>query len=322
MNIESVSEFIKEIINKTQRLSGVDSSEIFWFRGEGSESYKTPLIPASYRMLGETIIPTENDLFNSNDVRQIENNVHASFVRKAMPYIVSSGIENSAWNRYFLMQHYNIKTRLLDWTENALIALFFAISENTQSNENAVVWILRPYRLNTFSVCQLLGVNKDYNFIPYGYDKSEPSDLLDEEQSINITELVRRYFYMEFEKGENDLGIYHPIAIYPTYLDQRMNSQKSCFTIFGNKINGLLSNKNDQDIFLDKVIIPSASKARILNELRILGIDYTSVNPDLDGLGKSINQQFESAYRDNSETLFHVLENAEKSIKPAGNTAS
>lgn len=309
MNIKSVSEFIKEIINKTQKLNGVDPSEMFWFRGEGSENYKTPLVPSSYRIIGEAIIPTKNDLFNSISIKKIENNVHASFIRKAMPYIISSGIENSAWNRYFLMQHYNIKTRLLDWTENALIALFFAISENTQSNENAVIWILRPYRLNSSSVCKLLGVDEEYNFIPFGYDKNDSSELLDKEQNLNISELVRRYFYMDFEKSKNDFEVYHPIAIYPTYLDQRMNSQKSCFTIFGNKINGLLSNKTDQDMFLDKVIIPSESKVRILNELKILGIDSTSVNPDLDGLGKAINQQFESAYRDDPEILFHVLEN-------------
>jgi hypothetical protein len=51
------------------------------------------------------------------------------------------------------MQHYNAPTRLLDWTDSALVALYFAISSYRQSDDDTVkptpaVWALNPWQLN------------------------------------------------------------------------------------------------------------------------------------------------------------------------------
>jgi hypothetical protein len=114
---------------------------------------------------------------------------------------------------------------------------------------------------------------------------------------------------MDFESKEDEeiLSVYHPLAIYPTYLDERMAAQKACFTIFGNKINGLLSFPDSKRKFIDFVDIPKENKYSILNELRLLGIDYTSVYPDLDGLGTSINQTFKKEFLKNAEALPHMF---------------
>lgn len=82
---------------------------------------------------------------------------------------------------------------------------------------------------------------------------------------------MRRFIQMDFVKEEKDKEVvYSPLAIYPTYLDERMTAQKTCFTIFGNTVDGLCSNAENH-IFLESVFIEGGTtKANMLDELRML----------------------------------------------------
>ena len=41
-----------------------------------------------------------------------------------------------------LAQHYGLATRLLDWTKNPLVALYFAVIDNFAYNTNSAVYVL------------------------------------------------------------------------------------------------------------------------------------------------------------------------------------
>ncbi len=309
-DIKSVADFVNSVFDKITKFKEENEDELrFWFRGEGSVNFKTPLVPSSYRVLAETFGERVDDLFFSKNIKQIENNTDAEFRRKSVPYIKSKGIENTGWNRYFLMQHYKINTRLLDWTENCLLALFFALTDKT--NDDARVWILEPFELNNSTIQTIFKWEKIYKAVFSGSEWKKPQSLRNEKGEIRTDELTRRYLRMDFNSidGEDISNVYHPLAMYPTYFDDRMAAQKSCFTVFGNKINGLLSFPESQKKFLDFVIIPKDFKHSILEELKLLGIDFTSIYPDLDGLGTSINHRFKREFFDNRESIFHVFKN-------------
>jgi hypothetical protein len=312
--INTVADFIKCIFEKISTFERDVNDQIFWFRGESSKDFKTPLVPSINRIPVEDIkahkIKIKEDIYLKR-LQLAENNIAADFYRKAHPYIASKRIDNTPWNRYFLMQHYKIKTRLLDWTENCLLALFFALSDTVAKNDDAKIWILKPFELNNRSIQLILKSENECKEIPTIGRIQESGGIFNKNGDFRFDELTRRYFMMDFEprEGEDISATYYPLSIYPTYLDQRMSAQRTCFTIFGNKIDGLLSLPIGKRKVFDFIIIPNKSKEPILNELKLLGIDYSSIYPDLDGLGNSINEEFKNQMNINLDSMLRRNEN-------------
>lgn len=280
--IRNLAEFLDILFVKTSKYK----NDKIWFRGENSDSYK--LVPNLYRREGKEITYCQN-IIDGKIFNILEQNIDTGFYRRAFSYFSNKGIENNKWNRYFLKQHYGIKTRLLDWSENALFALFFALHHNYRENENARLWILYPFNLNNYSIQKLLKEDKHFKKILTFNNFKKGQALRNEKGEVSIEGIGRRYYNLICEEGEQ----LYPIAIYPPHLDARMAAQQSCFTVFGNMTNGLIDN-DSQEVFLDYIDICSKNKNRILKELNIIGISSYSVFPDLDGLGKAINE--DSAY--------------------------
>lgn len=301
--VKSVDEFLKIVFEKivtANKGKADDPFNIFWFRGESCDFKKTSLVPTAYRNL---VVKASGQKTNRKTINQkensyfyIERNLKAEFDRKALPFILSKNIENTAWNRYFLMQHYNINTRLLDWTEDAIKALFFAIKDNTDND--AKVWILQPFELNRF-IFKLIDYKiNEFVIPPLSDDHCKSQELLYEDGKIRYRELTRRYLNMDFKNGKT----YYPLAIYPPFLDERMTAQKACFTIFGDGSNNGLHDiiglqEKLSDKIIDEIVIDGKSKKNMLNQLRLIGIDDSSIYPDLDGLGNALKCKYYDAYK-------------------------
>lgn len=277
--IKSVSEFITQTFD---RIKTLESESVIWFRGESSENYN--LVPNLYRRSNNEKIKYCQDFLNNKEIYRIEQNIDTSFYRKSKQFFSNKSIENTEWNRYFLKQHYGIRTRLLDWSENALFALFFAINNNRKINENGKVWILSPIKLNNYSVNKFYPGETKFNSILTCGELEKRGPLVNDYGEFRTAELLRKYYRMECN-GDQKM---YPLAIYPPHLDERMSAQQACFTLSGNIVNGLESH-DSQEKFLECVYIDSESKAKILKELSMLGISHYSIYPDLDGLGKTIN---------------------------------
>jgi hypothetical protein len=85
-----------------------------------------------------------------------EMNLNARFrlMAKSRREEVPSGRDPMGW--LFLMQHYRLPTRLLDWSQSPLVALYFAVA--LPDDEDAMLWAMSPTILNvlearTQSIC-------------------------------------------------------------------------------------------------------------------------------------------------------------------------
>lgn len=111
----SVSEFLSIIGNL------LDESSHFIFRGHASDKWE--LKPSIWRNNGNNI--------------SIEYSMLNEFKRLHYPYTLPRPLKKI--DLLFLAQHYRMPTRLLDWTTNPLIALFFACNE--EKNNDGIIFV-------------------------------------------------------------------------------------------------------------------------------------------------------------------------------------
>ena len=109
-----------------------------WFRGLPDSSYK--LLPSVYHP--DKILDGKLEWFLMNRFKQ---NAHQFLDFRPQ----------GEWEWLFLMRHYGLPSRLLDWTESPLVALYFAIHKLDQSNRvtlptdaDGTLWCLLPTTLN------------------------------------------------------------------------------------------------------------------------------------------------------------------------------
>jgi hypothetical protein len=165
-----------------------------------------------------------------------------------------------------------VHTRLLDWTDGALTALYFAvepIARREDEKHDAVVWMLDPSWLN------------DQTF-----------KKRDEAEGVALPEweLSQEYLPEIFEGRK--LRRTSPIAIDPSHISKRVAVQRSRFVIFGKKRDGLMEvAMATTDPRLIKLSIAYDAIRPIQKELETCGITRATVFPDLDGLSRELRRR-------------------------------
>ncbi len=180
----------------------------------------------------------------------------------------------------------------MDWTTNALVALYFAVERKKTNCEAVKFLVLNPHLLNQKTFLNINDELKKVNIILGPLRDYEKGDIKDVLGKWKLNEISRIYIEMNFKSISGSQAFY-PLAIMPTPLDERMRSQQSRFTIFGNQVNGLLDlKKSSSDFFLESIEINPDKKLEIKKELQWLGVDHKTIYPGLEGIAKSIDNSY------------------------------
>ncbi len=169
-----------------------------------------------------------------------------------------------------VMQHYGTPTRLLDWTENALIALYFTVADARDSDGE--LWAMLPWALNKKADA--------------GWGTPIPS------RSRHLRYLLSEPYWSGDGLAEEvglDKPVDCPLALRPPMMFPRMAVQSSGFTIHplpdrGQAIEAVLADPKH----LVRYIIPAEVKRDFLLQLRSLAISDGHLFPDLEGLSRMI----------------------------------
>ena len=254
--ITSLSGFVKAVEQLVDEWTpkGADWYLQPWFRGHGNASWS--LEPGWYRA-SSSIRSIGAEYYN--EATLLEN-----FRLRAPTYL--ERLPGTDWEWLFLMQHYGLRTRLLDWTESSLIALYFAMRDNAGDVDSAV-WAMNPWWLNRQTFGQ-------YVLFPADDPRAKEHAPLRPEQEL---------------KGKL------PLAITPIHSSQRIAAQRGVFTIHGNEraaLDRLARRKGEDRPYLRRMVIPSAHVATVHRELAISGISESLIFPELSGLCREIKEGF------------------------------
>jgi hypothetical protein len=224
-----------------------------WFRGQVNGKWE--LRPKLYR--------TGKD-YDEDEIR-------TEFKLRGVQLIGEPRVPKDDREWYFLMQHYGAPTRLLDWTDGALIGLYFAVKSQTRGRD-AAVWMLDPVWLNQKVLTQI----DENNYV---------SGIL-----LPHWKEAEAWFPEPFEQA---LHVTYPVAIDPPHVARRVSVQRSRFTVHGRSKSGLdVLARQMPNARLVKFSIPINLTKTILKDLATCGIVETSVFPDLEGLSRELETKW------------------------------
>ena len=210
-----------------------------------------------------------------------------------------------------LLQHHGVPTRLLDVTENALVALYFACCSNPNTDGEVIVFKRRNESITNYPIVNAIA--DSYRFASrgtwtplahfYGDMKNQPY-CLEQKQTFDIC-------HPDDEAGGKwvEECCQHIFYIYAPIRSLRQQVQQGRYILFPNHINYEIYQEGafewtidaipkDHEDITARFIIPKENKQQLLSDLSVLGISEDFLFCDnVDTVCKGIVNTFKKKYR-------------------------
>jgi len=210
-----------------------------------SHLYKLSLNESNFRFRGQAnhMWELKPSVYRFNDFQRYQTVQYEKNIVNVKPKIAQPPLTHTTLDLEWLMlcQHYGVPTRLIDWSSDILTALFFACYGEEEKDTDGCLYICKQ---------------DDYPLF-YQYNES----LMDSQELAFVSTHV---------------------------INPRMRNQAGCFMMWGHSPENdsitetydLLRYQENSEgqFFMEKIMIPCASKPLILQELdKIYSISYDSI---------------------------------------------
>jgi FRG domain len=250
-NVVSVIDFLGKI---KEAAAGSTHGSFTVFRGEKDAAWS--LVPGIAR---QPFHPSDivRDPDDPAD-RSAERRLLIVFRDHAPPYLpewVWTGDEVEVrWKQLVVAQHYRLPTRFMDWTSNPLVALFFACEGAAE-------------RCPHNGDCEYRDANNEHcSRVCY----------FREQETASIASVAKKNRKPPLCAGPSGADL--PLFVRPPNIDGRISAQSSFFSISENPLKPLRPH--------GEIRIAARSRADIVKDLDVMGINRKNLFPDLEGLAQ------------------------------------
>jgi len=234
------------------------------FRGQANSGW--PLTPTIYRY---------------SDFKRYQAIIHERDLLKTRPLNSTPPLTHTSYEVEWLMvcQHYEVPTRLLDWTSDILIALFFACSDKGEADKDGALFICNQDNYPQFNLYH--------------------EKLIQEQELVFINTYIVNP-RMRFQAGSFMLWGASPLN----------DKSKESYDLWEYHI------QNNSEGFLKKLIIPKNFKNKILNELKLIyAISDDTVRLKNGYLEKTFSKQFKALKEQLRLTTFYQTNSDELTLE-------
>jgi len=155
----------------------------------------------------------------------------------------------------------------LDWSESLFVAAYFALSSKDSHKEHEckpVVWVVDPVAWNRSRLTE----HEDAHILTTSDSELDP-----------------------YEPKKDRKRQKSPVAMYGTHNSQRIVSQRGTFFVWGSDASPMeeIAAGVDSETFLWKIEL-SGERAKLLDDLRGIGVSETTLFPEMTALADELNR--------------------------------